>query len=91
MLGFVAGLILFAFLGGCAGVFYQTGFWDMVQKSASTSGPARLRYSKKVTKPVTQEEYKRCTRLGWYIGAGVGAGGYLVLFLKLKKEAKGDE
>ena len=98
LLGFVLGFILLAFVGGCVGYLYQTGFLEVAFKSATSMGEpghrVHSRHSEKVTEPITKEEYKRRTRLGWLIGASVGAGIYVVFFLKLRaeeaKRPKGD-
>jgi len=95
ILGFVLGLILFTFVGGFVGFLYQVGFWEVASKSVINAFGSRHRpivhYSKKVTEFITKEEYERRTKLGWRIGYAVGAGIYAVGFLTLKALERGQK
>ena len=68
------GLILFCtIIGGGLGYISQTGLLDIIYAESSNSRAIQQLSYDRASKPISTNEYTFRTRMGWWIGCGVGA------------------
>jgi len=73
LIGYAAFILLTTLAGGTIGYIDQTGFFAMLQVQTSSNPATQMTLHSQAMEPISQDEYRRRTSHGWWMGCATGA------------------